>query len=50
MANSSRQRSHMLKEEASSPAVATKSLLLSQVIDVKENCDIITLDILSAFI
>ena len=39
----------MLKEEASSPAVATESLLLSRVIDAKENRDIMTLNIPSVF-
>ena len=43
VANSSIQRSHMLKEEDSSAVVATKSLLLSGVINVKENCDVMTL-------
>ena len=39
----------MLKEEASSPIVATESLLLSRVIDAKENCNVMTLDVLGAF-
>ena len=40
----------MPKEEASSSVIATKSLLLSRVIDTKENCDVITLDILTTFV
>ena len=43
------QRSYILKEEASSPAVATESLLLSRLIDAKEKCDIMTLDALNIF-
>ena len=43
------QRSSIIKEEASSPVVAAQSLLLSRVIDVKENHDVITLDALRAF-
>ena len=45
--NSSVQRSYILKEEASSYVVATESLLLSVVIDAKENHTIVTLDVLS---
>ena len=47
-ANSSVQRSCMLKAEASSPAVATESLLLNEVINAKENCVVMTLDVLNA--
>ena len=39
----------MPKEEASSPVVATESLLLSGAIDSK-NCNIITLDVLNTFL
>ena len=49
VANSSAWRSHMLKEEPSSPVVDAESLLLSGVIGTKENCNVMTLDILSAF-
>ena len=40
----------MPKEEVSSPTVATESLLLSGVIDAKENHNTITLDTLNAFV
>ena len=40
----------MPKKEASSPAVATESLLLSEVIGIKENRDVMTLDNLSTFV
>ena len=39
----------MLKEEASSPLVATESLLLSRLINRKENCGTMILGILNAF-
>ena len=39
----------MPKEEASSAAVDNESLLLSEFIDAKENCNTITLDTLSTF-
>ena len=39
----------MLKEEAISPAVATENLLLREAIDAKENCDAMTLNVLSVF-
>ena len=44
VANGSMQRSHMIKEEASSLVVATERLLLSEVIDEKESYEAITLD------
>ena len=50
IADSSVRRSCILKNKASSPAVATESLSLSRVINANENCDIITLDTLSAFV
>ena len=40
----------MPKEEASSPVVATESLLLSRVIDTEENCNVMTLDVPSIFV
>ena len=43
------QKSHMLKEEASSFVVATESLLLSRVINAKEYHDIIAIDTLCIF-
>ena len=43
------QRNYALKKEASSSIVATESALLSRIISKKENHDIITLGILSAF-
>ena len=39
----------MLKEEASSTVVATKSLLLSRVIDAKEHCNAMILDASNTF-
>ena len=39
----------MPREEASCPVVAAKSLLLSRIIDTKENYDVMTLDALSTF-
>ena len=39
----------MLKEEASSSAVATESLFLSRAIDTKGNCSVMPLDNLKAF-
>ena len=39
----------MPKEEASSPVVATKSLLLSRIINIKENYDAMALDASSTF-
>ena len=44
-ADGRKQRAHTAKEDASSPTVAIKSLLLSCVIDAKENCDVATADI-----
>ena len=38
-----------MAKEASSFVVATKSLLLSRVADAKENCSIMTLDVLNTF-
>ena len=48
-ANGCKQRLHTPKDDASSPTVATESVLLSCIIDAKERCDIATVDILGAF-
>ncbi len=49
-ANGSKQRAWMQKDEASSPAVRTESLMLSCVIDAKEGRHVGTTDIPNAFI
>jgi hypothetical protein len=48
-ANGRKQREHMTKDETSSPTVATKSLMLSCIIDAKERWDVATADIPRAF-
>ena len=45
-----KQRYFIIKEESSSPTVATKAFLLSCVIDAQENQDVVTTDIPYAFI
>ena len=49
-ANGSTQRSYNKKEEAASPTVSTEALLITAVIDAKQNRDVITLDIPNAFV
>ena len=48
-ANGRKQRLHTPKDDASSPTVATESVLLSCVIDAKERRDVATVDIPGAF-
>ena len=48
-ADGRKQRRHTPKDDASSPMVATESVLLSCVIDAKERRDVATVDILGAF-
>lgn len=48
--NGSVQRKFMSKEEASSPTVATESIVLTGIIDEKEKRDVMTLDIPNAFV
>jgi hypothetical protein len=45
-----REREIMSKEEASSPTIATESIVLTGIIDAKEKRDVITLDIPNAFV
>ena len=48
-ADGCKQRLHTPEDDASSPTVATESVLLSCVIDAKEQCNVATVDILGAF-
>jgi hypothetical protein len=48
-ADGRKQRAHTTKEEASSPTVAIESVMLSCVIDAKENRDVGTVDLPGAF-
>ena len=48
-ADGRKQRLHTPKDDASSPTVATESVLLSYVIDAKERCDVATVNIPGAF-
>ena len=48
-ADGHKQSLHTPKDDASSPTVATESVLLSCVIDAKERCDVATVDIPGAF-
>jgi hypothetical protein len=50
VAGGNRQRSFIAKEDASSPTVATESVLLTAVIDAMENRDVAVVDIPNAFI
>ena len=49
-ANGSTQRAYTPKEEATSPTAATESILLTGVIEAKQNRDIMTLDVPNAFV
>ena len=49
-ANGSTQRTYIPKEEASSPTVGTDSVLITGVIDAKQGYNIMTLDVLNAFV
>ena len=50
VAGRNKHRSCIPKEEASSPTVANKSVLLTCIIDAEENRDVAVIDILNAFI
>jgi hypothetical protein len=49
-ANESTQRAYMSREEASSPTAASEAILITGVIDSKQNRDVMTLDIPNAFV
>jgi hypothetical protein len=49
-ANGSIQRKFINKEEASTPTVATESILLTGIIEAKEKRDVMTTDIPNAFV
>ena len=49
-ANGSTQRSYIPKEEAASPTAATESIIITGVIETKQNIDVMTLDIPNAFV
>ena len=50
VAGGNKQRDYVSKEDASSPTVATESVLLSCAIDARENRDVAVIDIPNAFI
>jgi hypothetical protein len=50
VAGGNKQRDFISKENASSPTVATESVLLTSLIDAQENCDVAIVDIPNAFI
>ena len=50
VAGGNKQRDFISKEDASSPTVATELVLLTSVVDVKENRDVAIIDIPNAFI
>ncbi len=50
MAGGNKQHDYISKEDASSPTIATKSVLLSCIIDAKEGRDVAVIDIPNAFI
>jgi hypothetical protein len=49
-ANGSTQRAYMSREEASSPTAASEAILITGVIDAKQNRDVMTLEIPNAFV
>jgi hypothetical protein len=49
VAGGNKQRDFITKENASSPTVATESVLLTSMIDARENCDVAIVDITNAF-
>ena len=49
-ANGSTQREYMQREESASPTVMTESVLITAVIDAKQNRDVMTCDIPNAFV
>ena len=50
VANGNKQRGYISKEDASSPTVASESVLLSCIIDSKEGRDVAVIDITNTFI
>jgi hypothetical protein len=50
VAGGNKQRDYIAKEDASSPTVATESLLLSCIINAEEKRDVAVVDIPNAFI
>ncbi len=50
VAGGNKQRDFISKENASSPTVATESVLLTSLVDAQENCDIVIVDIPNTFI
>jgi hypothetical protein len=50
VAGGNKQRDYILKEDASSPTVATEAVMLSCIIDAEEGRDVAVVDILNAFI
>ena len=44
-----KQRGFIIKEEASSPTACTKAIMLTAVVDAKEERDVVTVDIPNAF-
>ncbi len=50
VAGGNKQRDFISKENASSPAVAMESVLLTSLVDVQKNCNVAIVDILNVFI
>ena len=50
VAGGNKQRDFISKKNSSSPTVATKSVLLTSLVDAQENRDVAIVDILNAFI
>jgi len=50
MAGGNKQRDYISKEDASSPTIATESVLLSCIVDAEEGRDVAVVDILNVFI
>jgi hypothetical protein len=50
VAGGNKQRDYISKEDASSPTVATESVLLSCIIDAEEHRDVTVVDIPNAFV
>jgi hypothetical protein len=50
VAGGNKQREYISKEDASSPTIATESILLSCIIDAEEERDVAVIDIPNAFV
>ena len=50
VADRNKQRSYIIKEDASLPTVATKAVLMTCIIDAEENRDVAVIDIPNALI